>query len=178
MTTIDELEILYKTLEFQPFLSVDEQTDIQTSCSERDELAKSMYTASSLYNHIRSTWRYIYTVNSTIDSILLGGFKCGTITEISGRGATGKTQFLMTLCASVQRFNTPTRQSQCIFIDTENTYSAVRQQEILAQTKNSKASLQNIFVWKPRSLSELMELLKELPVFLETHKQVQIRSLS
>ena len=84
----------------------------------------------------------------------------------------------MTLCASVQRFNTPTRQSQCIFIDTENTYSAVRQQEILAQTKNSKAFLQNIFVWKPRSLSELMELLKELPVFLETHKQVQIRSLS
>ena len=115
MTTIDELEILYKTLEFQPFLSVDEQTDIQTYFSERDELAKSMYTASSLYNHIRSTWRDISTGNSTIDSILLGGFKYGTITEISGRGATGKTQFLMTLCASVQRFNTPTRQShvQC-----------------------------------------------------------------
>ena len=119
------------------------------------------------------TWRDISTGSSEIDKLLLGGFKCGTVTEISGRGSTGKTQLVITACATAQRYNTPSHQFQCIVIDAENTYSAIRQQEVLTNLKNPNASLRNIFVWKPQSLAELIELLKSLPTFLEQHPQVR-----
>ena len=174
VSTVDELDIFVSTMESQQYLTLEEQSDIQAYFERKSELAKSLATAADLLNTIQRTWRDISTGSSAIDNLLLGGFKCGTVTEISGRGSTGKTQLVISACATVQRYNTPSHQFQCIVIDTENTYSAIRQQEVLTSLKNPNASLQNIFVWKPQSLSELMELLKSLPSFLELHPQVRV----
>lgn len=174
ISTVDELTMFFNAMEFQQFLTLEEQSDIQAYFERRSELSKSVYTAADLLSNIQRTWRDISTGCSAIDNLLLGGFKCGTITEISGRGSTGKTQLVISVCATVQRYNTPSFQCQCIVIDTENTYSALRQQEVLSSLKNPNASLRNIFVWKPRSLTELMELLKSLPTFLDFHPQVSV----
>ena len=160
------------SMESQQYLTLEEQTDIQTYFERKSGLSKSFSTAADLLVHIQRTWRDISTGSSEIDNLLLGGFKCGTVTEISGRGSTGKTQLVITACATVQRYNTPSHQFQCIVIDAENTYSAIRQQEVLTNLKNPNASLRNIFVWKPQSFTDLIELLKSLPIFLEQHPQV------
>lgn len=161
------------SMESQQYLTLEEQTDIQAYLERKSELSKSFFTAADLLVHIQRTWRDISTGSSEIDNLLLGGFKCGTVTEVSGRGSTGKTQLVITACATAQRYNTPSHQFQCIVIDAENTYSAIRQQEVLTNLKNPNASLRNIFVWKPQSLTELIELLKSLPIFLEQHPQVR-----
>lgn len=58
------------------------------------------------------------------------------------------------------------------YIDTENTFNAIRQNELLKKMNNPKATLNNIFVWKPQNLPELLELLQKLPTFLQTHPNV------
>ncbi len=60
------------------------------------------------------------------------------------------------------------------FIDPENTFSALRQDELLKRTKNQYASLGNVFVWKVPSLELFLQLLDSLPLFLSSHPNVSI----
>ena len=135
-----------------------------------------------MFYSIGSSWRDIPTTSSSINTLLQGGLKQGTITEISGRGATGKTQFCFMMCATVQIPNTQSCQYQALYfniicvmrryIDTENTFNAIRQNEILKKINNTYASLKNIFVWQPSILSEFEDMLNSLPSFLDQHPNV------
>ena len=60
------------------------------------------------------------------------------------------------------------------FIDTENTFSALRQDELLKKTKNQYALLDNIFVWKVPSIELFLQLLDSLPLFLSSHPNVSL----
>ena len=60
------------------------------------------------------------------------------------------------------------------YIDTENTFSALRQNEYLQKTKNPYASLNNIFVWRLSTLDAFLQLLDALPRFLASHPNVRI----
>lgn len=141
-----------------------------------------VYTGYDFYYSIGSNWRDIVTTSSSINTLLHGGLKQGTITEISGRGGTGKTQFCLMFCATVQIPNTLGCQYQAMYcllmimntsyIDTENTFNALRLNEMLKKLNNPKASLDNIFVWKPTTLTELLTLLHSLPTFLSQHPTV------
>lgn len=62
--------------------------------------------------------------------------------------------------------------SSSSYIDTENTYSALRQSEFLQKTKNPYASLNNIFVWRLATLDAFLQLLDALPRFLAAHPNV------
>lgn len=62
--------------------------------------------------------------------------------------------------------------SSSSYIDTENTYSALRQNEFLQKTKNPYASLNNIFVWRLATLDAFLQLLDALPRFLAAHPNV------
>lgn len=60
------------------------------------------------------------------------------------------------------------------YIDTENTFNALRLNEMLKKQNNPRASLDNIFVWKPTNLTEFLTLLHSLPIFLSQHPSVSL----
>lgn len=64
---------------------------------------------------MQSAWKDISTNCQEMDALLGGGLKCKTITEVCGRGATGKTQLCMLMCATVQRHNSLYAQSKAMY---------------------------------------------------------------
>ena len=110
----NELDVIYKTTDFQAQLSNEQIQDINAYYNLKESYNQAIYSGFDEYTTIGSKWRDIPTTSSSINSILHGGLKQGTITEISGRGATGKTQFCMMLCATVQIPNTPLCQYQAM----------------------------------------------------------------
>ena len=183
ITNTSELECIVSSLDSQPFLTDDDRKTIRQYYTNRAMFQQSLFTAADMLHDIQCNWRDITCGSSTVNQLLHGGLKHGTITELDGWGGTGKTQFCLTFCAYVQLPSTPTQQYQamfvtawsmsCRYIDTENTYSAIRQAELLKYVKNIKASLDNIFVWQPSDVNEFLTLLQCLPSFLDLHPMVR-----
>jgi recA bacterial DNA recombination protein len=166
------------------FLSAEDKTLISTYVEKHSKERMSFHTALDEKNCIQSSWKDISTGCAAIDSILGGGLKWKTITEVCGRGATGKTQLCMLMCATVQRNNTLYSQQKAMyfclfemnpsFIDTEHTFNASRQKELTDSLHNPYCTLSNIYVFQPQSLPEFLTLIRELPSFLHSHSDVHL----
>lgn len=115
ITTYQEVVKLSESIDSVLFLSAEEKTLIATYVEDHSKKRTSFYTALDEKNCIQSSWKDISTGCVAIDSALGGGLKWKTITEVCGRGATGKTQLCMQMCASVQRNNTLYSQQKAMY---------------------------------------------------------------
>ncbi|KAK8824905.1 hypothetical protein WA538_005571, partial [Blastocystis sp. DL] len=174
ITTYQEVVKLAASIDSVLFLSAEDKTLISTYVEKHSKERMSFHTALDEKNCIQSSWKDISTGCAAIDSILGGGLKWKTITEVCGRGATGKTQLCMLMCATVQRNNTLYSQQKAIFIDTEHTFNASRQKELTDSLHNPYCTLSNIYVFQPQSLPEFLTLIRELPSFLHSHSDVHL----
>jgi replicative DNA helicase len=102
------------------FLPENEKNEIQEYFQKKNRLNSKLITAYDEMMDIRSKWRDIPTSSTAINTLLNGGLKRNVITELSGRGATGKTQFCMMMCANVQMTNTVLVQYQAMYFIIQN----------------------------------------------------------
>ncbi|MDR0912851.1 MAG: DNA repair and recombination protein RadB [Methanobrevibacter sp.] len=90
--------------------------------------------------------------NSTIDSILGGGIEKGTITQIYGPPASGKTNIALTLAVEVSK-----NSRKVLYIDTEGGISIERVKQIAKD--NFDVVAENLIVFEPKSFkSQQMDL--------------------
>ena len=80
--------------------------------------------------------RHLPTGLPTLDRILGGGIRIGTITELVGQAGSGKTQLAMQLCCMAARYG-----QGAVYIDTERKVCIQRLQEICA-TRASASSVE------------------------------------
>jgi len=86
----------------------------------------------------------------SIDSILRGGIKVGSITEIYGRAGTGKSQFCFQMAVIA------TDLGKVVYIDTERGFSPSRLSDISARFgKDPETILSRIMVFRPDSVNDL-----------------------
>ena len=72
-----------------------------------------------------SSMRDLHTCLPSLDRILRGGVRLGTITEVVGKSGTGKTQLALQLCIAAAKFN-----QGAIYIDSEKKLSLPRLREM------------------------------------------------
>lgn len=128
-------------------------------CSPKHETAKSMLEASQS----SSTPHCIPSHVTSLDRVLEGGFRVGTVTEIVGKAGVGKTQLSMQLCviAAMQGFGT-------IYLDTEKKLSIERLLEISRERFKEclqfspQEMLDNIMIHKPNDTNDLKRLVDKL----------------
>ena len=101
---------------FQSSLTTEQFQEIEAFLQARKNKTYTTINGYDLYYKIGSNWRDIPTTSNSINLLLHGGLKQGTITELSGRGGMGKTQFCMMFCATVQMANTISCQYQAMYI--------------------------------------------------------------
>ena len=114
ISTYQEVEKLSESIDNALYLSTTDKQCIQAYVEERRRKNEEFHTALDEKHFIQSNWKDIATGCQGVDSVLGGGLKCGTITEVCGRGATGKTQLCMLMCATVQRYNNLYSQSKAM----------------------------------------------------------------
>ncbi len=115
ISTYQEVEKLLESIDNALFLSTSDKQCIQAYVEERRRKNAVFHTAFDEKRFTQSIWKDIATGCQGVDSVIGGGLKCGTVTEVCGRGATGKTQMCMLLCATVQRYNTLYSQSKAMY---------------------------------------------------------------
>ena len=122
ITTYSEVESLCNSLESVQYLSTEEKEIMLSYIDSRKKRFMQFTTASDELRAMQAVWKDISTGCKGVDDLLGGGLKCNTITEICGRGATGKTQFCMLMCACVQRFNTIYSQAKAVYNEWNGEY--------------------------------------------------------
>lgn len=106
--------------------------------------------------------------NSSIDTILGGGFEKGTITQIFGPPSSGKSNIALTLTVNVARNN-----KKVIYIDTEGGISIDRIKQISGDDFAIVAN--NIMVFEPTSFIEQNDNLKSIEIWLrKNHPSVDL----
>ncbi|XP_043481383.1 DNA repair protein XRCC3-like [Leptopilina heterotoma] len=112
---------------------------------------------------------------SKIDSALRGGFSRKGITQIYGNAGTGKTQFALQLCLTVQIPDLPKYlPSGAIYICTEAAFPTVRLQELLRKShiaKNYSISGDRIFVQHIPAVEKLeVCICEKVPDFMQQQR--------
>lgn len=106
--------------------------------------------------------------NSSLDTILGGGFEKGTITQIFGPPSSGKSNITLTLAVNVARNN-----RKVIYIDTEGGISIDRVKQISGSDFSRVAN--NIIVFEPTSFLEQNDNLRSIDVWLrKNHGDVDL----
>ncbi|MBD3187911.1 DNA repair and recombination protein RadA [Candidatus Bathyarchaeota archaeon] len=102
-------------------------------------------TASELMKS-RSNSLKLPTGSKALDAILHGGYREGSLTEISGPSGSGKTQLVHQACVNLLQFNLSTNAKfRALFIDTEGTFRPERLlQMAIANGMNVKNVLRDI----------------------------------
>jgi RecA/RadA recombinase len=154
-------------------------------CTPPIRIAYSMLPPKHKHNHVSTGWE-------TFDTILLGGIRIGTITELVGGAGTGKTQFALqttitsamnALLYDIDDTTTGTgtgRGGGTIWIDTEQKVSLQRLQEmafarcrgIQNQNNTNKNNnsctnqvmsiLENVTIHSPSNMNDLLQLLDSI----------------
>lgn len=110
---------------------------------------------------------FIPTPLEKFNEVLKGGFEIGTSVSLYGPYASGKTEFCFTQSAMVA-----SNGDMVVFIDTEQTFSIKRYEEIVINRGlDVKKAMQNIKVVKAPSSAELMLLSYKLPAYLQKFKE-------
>lgn len=102
--------------------------------------------------------------NSSLDSLLGGGFEKGVITQIFGPPSSGKSNITLTLAVNVAR-----RGKKVIYIDTEGGISIDRIKQISGPDFSDVAN--NIIVFEPTNFLEQTENLRSIDVWLRKHHE-------
>ncbi|RDA93168.1 hypothetical protein CP533_3166 [Ophiocordyceps camponoti-saundersi (nom. inval.)] len=136
-------------------------------------------------NHDRPTRRCISTLDDNLDAALGGGIPLGRITEFAGESGTGKTQFLLSLCLSVQLPPPRGTGRQAVYISTEAGLATSRLTQMLSSNKilqetnqdgggddgRGRPSLDHIHATVTPDLESQEHILEyQVPVLLERHR--------
>ena len=106
--------------------------------------------------------------NSSIDSMLGGGFEKGTITQIFGPPSSGKSNIALALAVNVARNN-----KKVVYIDTEGGISIDRIKQISGPDFSNVAN--KIIVFEPTSFLEQNENLRSIDIWLrKNHNDVDL----
>lgn len=106
--------------------------------------------------------------NSSLDTMLGGGFEKGVITQIFGPPSSGKSNITLTLSVNVAKTN-----RKAIYIDTEGGISIDRIKQIAGPDFSDVAN--NIIVFEPTSFLEQNDTLKSIDVWLRrNHDDVDL----
>ena len=106
--------------------------------------------------------------NSSLDTLLGGGFEKGTITQIFGPPSSGKSNITMTLAVNVAKNN-----KKVIYMDTEGGISIDRIRQISGPDFSNVAN--NIIVFEPTSFQEQNDMLRSIDVWLrKNHDDVDL----
>lgn len=106
--------------------------------------------------------------NSSIDSMLGGGFEKGTITQIFGPPSSGKSNIALTLAVNVARNN-----KKVVYIDTEGGISIDRIKQISGPDFSNAAN--KIIVFEPTNFLEQNENLRSIDIWLrKNHNDVDL----
>ncbi|MFP3952448.1 MAG: ATPase domain-containing protein [Candidatus Bathyarchaeia archaeon] len=108
---------------------------------------------------------------SSLDSLLKGGYRRGTLNLVYGEAAAGKTTFALTLA-----FNNLERNSRlnAYYIDSDGKLSTDR----MTQISKTEESLKRLRVRRPLSFSEQAEIIETLPQNLERDDLLVIDSIT
>lgn len=128
-------------------------------------------TADKVLERKRSTAK-ITTSSKNLDNILGGGIETQSITEMYGQYACGKTQLAFQLAVNVQL--PPERGGMgknCLFIDTENTFSPSRIIDIAKASKlDPEKVLKNIYIARAYNSEHQMFLIEKGQEMIEKKK--------
>lgn len=106
--------------------------------------------------------------NSSIDSMLGGGFEKGTITQIFGPPSSGKSNIALALAVNVARNN-----KKVVYIDTEGGISIDRIKQISGPDFSNVAN--KIIVFEPTNFLEQNENLRSIDIWLrKNHNDVDL----
>ena len=106
--------------------------------------------------------------NSSLDTMLGGGFEKGVITQIFGPPSSGKSNITLALSVNVAKTN-----RKAIYIDTEGGISIDRIKQIAGPDFSDVAN--NIIVFEPTSFLEQNDTLKSIDVWLRrNHDDVDL----
>ena len=106
--------------------------------------------------------------NSSLDTLLGGGFEKGTITQIFGPPSSGKSNITMTLAVNVAKNN-----KKVIYMDTEGGISIDRVKQIAGPDFSKVAN--NIIVLEPTNFLEQNDNLKSIDFWLKkNHTDVDL----
>ncbi|RLG16650.1 hypothetical protein DRN69_00230 [Candidatus Pacearchaeota archaeon] len=128
-----------------------------------NEALKAIRTSWSFYEpevknalEIEEEREFLETPLQRLNEILGGGFRVGTINEVFGPFASGKTSFLITQAVI------SSQNGKVIFIDTEKTFDKSRAIEIADNRGIDRENLKNILVIRAPSSNELILLITRL----------------
>lgn len=93
----------------------------------------------------------IHTGSRALDSLLTGGIKANTITNIFGASGSGKTQFCFQISANLARY------SEVLFVDALNNFRPERIIEIA-----DEYLLERIYVVRRTDIDEIYDILKKI----------------
>jgi len=147
---IDQLVGMSKdTLIFLGFSENEALKAIRTSWSFYEPEVKSAL-------EIEEEKEFLETPLQRLNEILGGGFRVGTINEVFGPFASGKTSFLITQAVI------SSQEGKVIFIDTEKTFDKSRAIEIADNREIDRENLKNILIIRAPSSNELILLITRL----------------
>ncbi len=139
-------------------------TESQAAKSALEKLAVNSYSFESAFSVLKKRQQYfrISTGAKSLDEILGGGIEPSAITEFYGEFRTGKTQICLQLAVhTVMSKELGGLDGKVIYIDTEATF---RPERLLQMAKRYTLTdvLENIYVGRPQSVKEQMQLVQEL----------------
>ena len=120
-------------------------------------MARSLETAGDSVRHV-SSLPFHGTGSAAIDSLLGGGYRAGTLTELFGRSNSGKTQLAMQAALVAARDGT-----KSLYIDTEGAFRPERIEEIAKERGwGTDGVLERIVYARSDSSSEQMEAVRKM----------------
>jgi len=112
---------------------------------------------------------YLTTGSKEIDTLLNGGIKTGTITEIIGEYRSGKTQLCMTCAVTAQLpFEQGGLNTKVIYIDTKNSFNIEHYSRIGKRFGLERDNLlKNIYIARGEQMRYFSEAIDRLPGYLQ-----------
>lgn len=101
--------------------------------------------------------KVISTGCRALDSILDGGIRLYTLTNVFGESATGKSQFAFQLCV-----NFAVLDEEVLFIDALNNFRPERLLEMKCYNGTNKNVLDRIYVYRPRGIKDALDMIEKI----------------
>jgi len=158
-------------IEIATVSGVSEKTARKLIQQARESLNLGFQKASE-YAHKRDNVKQISVGCEAFDTMLDGGFESGSITEVYGETASGKTQIshLMVVRALLEN-----KENKAMFIDSENTFRASRIKDFCeGQGLDYDDAMERLYVTQSHNTDEQLLLVDEVEKILQTDNSYRI----